>query len=60
MERAPTDVHAAPPAAAPADMSTMVDFLQGGEYVPEYSGALTPDTQQRDERKSHRQRLRIA
>jgi hypothetical protein len=35
MERAPTDVHAAPPAAPPADMSTMVGFLQ------EYPGALT-------------------
>jgi hypothetical protein len=39
MERAPTDVHAAPPAAAPADMSTTVDFLQ------EYPGALTPSNE---------------
>jgi hypothetical protein len=39
MERAPIDVHAAPPAAAPADISTKVTFLQ------EYPGALTPSNE---------------
>jgi hypothetical protein len=54
MERAPTDVHAAPPAAAPANMSTMVDFLQ------EYPGAMTPSNKVRERKSRHRQRLRIA